>query len=199
MKEHQINNRRSTKQDNFWIAKIRQGDERAIHAIYKSYRKDFINWLQRKTACSEDNALDIFQETIMVLYENIRHGKLTTVEKGLKPYLAVVGKRIYYAQQRKKKLPQQSIEDLSIEEKNNLSVEFNLYPENDLDDSAQAILQFIKVMKHPCSTILRLAYYDKLSAADIAVKLGYKNANVIRVKKANCLAALRKRVKKTHG
>ncbi len=74
------------------VESIRNGDESALRSLYREYRQPFIKWMRSEYSCSEDDAADIFQASVVVLYDNIISGKLQHLDKGLKEYLLGIGR-----------------------------------------------------------------------------------------------------------
>ncbi len=178
-----------------WLAEMQKGNSKLVADLYKRYKKDFVRWIQNQTSCSNDFAVDVFQDSVLALYENIKKGKITAFEHGVGKYLFGIGKKVYFMHVRKKK--QQKMQMISIEGKEhyleNLSIQI---PLNKLD-GANPMLKLLLKMKEPCKSILYLYYYREYKAAEIADELKYKSENVVRVQKARCMSALRKMYHKT--
>lgn len=173
-----------------WLVEIRKGNSKLVADLYRRYKKDFVRWIQSQTSCSNDFAVDVFQDSVLALYENIKKGKITTFEHGVGKYLFGIGKKVYYMHVRKKE--QKKVQMISIEEKEhyleNLSIQI---PLSNLED-VNPMLKLLLKMKEPCKSILYLYYYREYRTAEIADELKYKNENVVRVQKARCMSALRK-------
>ncbi len=181
---------------NEWLAQIKLGSTEAIEMIYRTYRDDFVEWLKRNTNCDEEKALDVFQESILALYKNIKAEKLTHFTTSMKWYLFSIGKKIYITQMRKKKVKINFMADVpDIGE----SVVTPSFRDKTKDQQEAFILKALKHMSDPCYTILYLFYYEQEKIATIAQKMGYKNANIVSIQKGRCIKSLRKLVEKKFG
>ncbi len=177
------------KNKNDWLQRVKNGDSKAIADLYRAYRDNFVQWMQETSNCDEQEALDIFQESVLAVYKNIVANKLTAFNSSIKWYLFGVGKKIYVTHNRKRKV---SIE--SREEVPDIGVVENTpsFRAQKVDTQEQLLTKMLKQMKEPCYTILHLYYYEKQKVAYIAKKLGYKNSNVASIQKVRCIKALRK-------
>src|SRR5690554_6753794 len=77
--------------ENNLIEQIRAGDKKEIEHIYNQHREEFLAYADR-FSIQTDEAVDIYQDSIIVLYENIMSQKLTSLTSSLKTYLFAIGK-----------------------------------------------------------------------------------------------------------
>lgn len=172
-----------------WLQRVKNGDSKAIADLYRAYRDNFVQWMQETSNCDEQEALDIFQESVLAVYKNIVAGKLTTFNSSIKWYLFGVGKKIYVTRNRKRKVDiehRAELPDIGEMELNpSLSAQ-------EVDEQELLLTKMLQNLKEPCYSILHLHYYEKQKIGEIARKLGYKNANVVSIQKIRCIKALRK-------
>lgn len=135
----------------------------------------------------EDDAKDVYQEAIIVLYNKIKSGDFELSSK-LKTYIYSVSRRIWL-----KKLSQQS------KKSNNLSdFEDVLAVDEDVEQHEEKDLQFQKMqaallhLGEPCKTIIQDFYMNNLSMTDICEKFGYTNTDNAKTQKYKCLQRLKK-------
>ncbi len=66
--------------------------------------------------------------------------------------------------------------------------------ENDIivNEKNQFVTAHLEKLGEPCHSILKLFYYDSFSMESIAVKLDYKNTDVVKSQKLRCIKELRK-------
>jgi len=173
-----------------WISEMRKGNSKLVADLYKQYKGDFVRWIRGKTDCSEELAVDVFQDSIVALYENIKKGKILAFDHSVKTYLFGIGKKVYLLHLRR--LKQERFQTISLED-NRLNIsQLNIkIPINDLDEK-KSLLTLLLKMKEPCKSILYLFYYKEFKIKEIAENLKYKNENVVRAQKARCMTALRK-------
>lgn len=178
-----------------WILAVKTGDPQAINILYKAYRTSFLEWLQKTSSCDKEMATDIFQDSVIALYENIRLGKLKTIDSSVRNYLFGIGKRMYYYRMRKNKGNIQTLDEHSKTiHDTSMQVADNL----ELSEQEAIILKILQNLKEPCRSIIYLFYYKGLSTEHIAQSLNYKNKKVLRVKKVRCMKLLRQATNKLY-
>lgn len=173
-----------------WIAEMKKGNSKLVADLYRRYKEDFVMWIQQQTSCSQEMAVDVFQDSVIALYENIKKGKITVFDKSVKGYLFGIGKKVYYMHVRKNK--KEIIKTVPLEG-NGISLDrLNIETAPNEIDNKNSMLTLLTKMKNPCKSILYLYYYKEMRIKEVAEKLKYKNENVVRVQKARCMTALRK-------
>ncbi|MEZ4885328.1 MAG: sigma-70 family RNA polymerase sigma factor [Chitinophagales bacterium] len=181
---------------NEWLAEVLRGNSKVVEILYRVYRDEFVQWLKFQTNCTENEALDIFQDSVLALYKNILSRKLTHFEHTIKWYLFGIGKKMYLRNSRNQKLQIFTMENVpDIGE----LISIPSLRDDARDQQEAFILEVLQRTKEPCFTILYLFYYEKQKISAIAQKLGYKNANIASIQKIRCLKALQKVVLKKFG
>ena len=56
----------------------------SIESIYKDFREEFIQWMYKTYSCPKDDAVEIYQVAIVIVYENIIAGKLKELKSSIK-------------------------------------------------------------------------------------------------------------------
>jgi len=167
------------------IKKIKSGDYNELELVYKNYREEFIKWITKSFNCSGDDAKDVYQQTIITLYENIVNDKIQSFNSSIKTYLFAIGKNKFYAETREKYKFQMETDDTI----NTIPEEVNTSDE-DLQ-KLQGVEKSLEILGNPCRQILELYYYHKKSMNDIASTLGLKNPETAKNMKYKCLKRLR--------
>lgn len=174
-----------------WLESVKKGNSKALELLYRAYRTEFVQWLCTKTSATQEIALDIFQESVLALYKNAKVGRLDNITSSIKTYLFAIGKRIFLYRNRQDKIKTDSlvVEDLPIKQLLVLPKETDT-----LTERQQLISELIGRLRPTCKNILYLFYYESQRLKDIAVRLNYKNTNVVKVMKIRCMEALKKLV-----
>lgn len=174
-----------------WLEAIKEGDEIVIKELYILYKTDFVIWLQNHSSCVEEEAVDVFQDSIIALVQNCKSGKIVHLSSSLKTYIYAIGWKIYlnHVRQNKVKISGEAVEGLKIVE--------NLYLDKvELEERQQIMLKALQELGPVCQKILHLFYYEGLSLKEIAKKMNYKNADVVKSQKSRCLQKLTTMMKK---
>lgn len=181
--------------DSEWIEKVRTNSQVYLKEIYMEYRSELIDWLISRYGISDDEAKDVYQETIYVFFRNISEGKLTMLTASLKTYLFAIAKNLTLSELSKKQkvIAKEekdmviNIDKISIEEYQNIE-------EESLNERAKTILNLLRQMKEPCRSIINGYYFERLSHQELAMKLNYASSNVVKVQKHRCMSQLFKQI-----
>jgi RNA polymerase sigma factor (sigma-70 family) len=174
------------------LSRIRNGDESALDEIYVATKVQFIAYA-RKLLKDENSLEDIYQDTVIAFYENVRTGKITTLKSSISTYIIAIGKYILYKHLRNAK----TMSNLDYIDELELGTVTNAYIAQVEDkDSGSTLLQAIEKLGEPCTALLRLFYYEEKDNKEIATLLGYANADVIKTQKYRCMQSLKQIMKK---
>lgn len=164
------------------VEQVKQEGERALTDLYVRYRTEFIQWLCGRMGCDGELAKDIYQQTILIFYENIQSGKLTTLTSQVKTYLFSIGRNKFYEAVRE----QRKSEAFKPEEEADEG-----FPE----DLLQKVEANLDRLGEPCRSLLIEYYYHKRSMEQLVSMFDYKNADSAKNQKYKCLERLRKLMK----
>ncbi len=170
-----------------WIQEIKTNENRALNLIYSQFRDECVSWLKMKYNIISDDAIEIFQTSVVILYDNVIKGKLTQLTSNIKTYLFSIAKNqtMIFVKQSKKKSDKDVFDLLStyiVEENDHMVLE---------NDIKKADLT-LEMMGDPCKSLLQLFFYKGLSMEEITILLGYKNADTTKNQKYKCLKRLQK-------
>ena len=165
---------------------LAHNDRKAIEAIYKQHF-NMVQSLILNNNGYPDDARDIFQEAMIVLYEKARSGSFE-LNSQLKTYLYSVCRRLWL-----KRLNQQqrfSPEVDNLEE--TVPVEEDVERHEQRNKDFLVMEQSLKSLGEPCKSLLEAYYLEKKSMVDIATDFGYTNADNAKNQKYKCLMRLKK-------
>jgi RNA polymerase sigma factor (sigma-70 family) len=161
-------------------------DRKSVETIYKLFY-NMVQSLIINNNGSSDDARDIFQETVIVLYEKAKTGSFE-LNCQLKTYVYSVSRRLWL-----KKLQQQQ---RYIPNMNGLEETVPVEDEIEGHSQRQSEFQLMeKAMLHlgePCRSLIEAFYLQKRNMTDIAGHFGYTNADNAKNQKYKCLMRLRK-------
>jgi len=168
------------------ILGILNNSEDTLNKLYKAYYAMVLQFILNNNG-DEDDAKDVYQEAIIVLYNKIKEGNFELSSK-LKTYIYSVCRRIWL-----KKLSHNSKKAGNITDYEDV-----LIVEEDVEEHEQKDLQFVKMQSaldhlgEPCKTIIQDFYIHNLSMQDICEKFGYTNTDNAKTQKYKCLQRLKK-------
>lgn len=162
-------------------------DEKEIERLYNLYRDQFMSWAVKTFDCERDDAVEIYQQAFVIFYENVKSGKLTSIESNCKTYLFAIGKNKFYEKIRSGNR-HNPIEDVIMQSEPEYEEEKFANSEEKLN----AVEKALSKLGSPCKEILMKYYYQKNSMEEIAKLMDYKNASTVKNLKYKCLQRLKK-------
>lgn len=152
--------------------------------------------MMRKQRVNEDLYEDIFQESLIVLYENLQKRDFQFTAK-VSTYLYKVCRIKALESGRKKNkaevvMPSATSDDRDEERHFQSAEHFDLYAEfeNELP-SGEELYQAIVALGSPCKEILFMFYYHKTRIKEVMEEQGYPNDNATRQAKDRCVKRLK--------
>lgn len=165
---------------------ILNNSDEVLSKLYKAYFAMVLQFVLNNNG-DEDDAKDVYQEAIIVLYNKIKAGDFELSSK-LKTYIYAVSRRIWL---KKITLNNKKIGKIT-------DYEEVLIVEDDVEQQEEKDLQFEKMksalnlLGEPCKTIIQDFYMHSLSMQDICEKFGYTNTDNAKTQKYKCLQRLKK-------
>lgn len=161
-------------------------DKKAVETIYRENYLAIQSFIVKNNGYPDD-ARDIFQEAMIVLYEKVSSGTFELTCQ-LKTYLYSVCRRLWL-----KRLQQMQRYNPSFE-----NAEETIPVEEELDTHEKRNADLI-VMENalnkigePCKSLLEAYYLQKKSMPELANFFGYTNADNAKTQKYKCLVRLKK-------
>ncbi len=170
---------------------LADGSDDALKQLYRRYFPMVLHLVTGNSG-SEDEAKDVYQETLIVLYEKVRSGSFE-LHCQLKTYIYSVGRRLWL-----KQLAHKSrfiLNDIETPVTDLIAVG---QLSDDLTDHEERDRQFdlmadsLERLGEPCRTLLEDFYIRHLNMQDITEKFGYTNADNAKTQKYKCLMRLKR-------
>jgi len=167
------------------IEALQAGGKRRYSAMETIYYKDYdsIERYITKNYGSREDAKDIFQDGMTILYRNIVAGHFRE-QSSIKTYLYSICKNLWL-----QKLKQNDINLMSIEEIDDIPEHL----ESILDESLMKSL--LQELKGDCQQILVGYYYERKSMQELAAFFHLGSEQAARNKKMRCMKELVKSIK----
>ena len=175
--------------DNEYIEGLRLSDNAVIRSVYKKFYPAIMRMVLNNNG-TEQEAKDVFQESILVLYHHVQKQNFI-LSCALQTYLYSVAKRLWLKQIHKKsstlKLDERFYEGDDFAEAEN---ETAVYEER--EQNLDRMHESIASLGEPCKTLLTDFYIQRLGMDELAEKFGYTNADNAKNQKYKCLQRLKK-------
>jgi RNA polymerase sigma factor (sigma-70 family) len=164
--------------------------ERAIKQLYQDHSEVTRSFIMGKGGTEQD-ADDIFQETIVSFIDSVQKGKFRQ-ESGIRTFLISISKNLWYNEIRKR---QRTENREKIFEMDRDQVDGSVAETIQDRELKQQLNHLLEELGESCKKILVLFYYENLSMKEIVLHLDYENEQVVRNKKYKCLQQLTDKMK----
>jgi RNA polymerase sigma factor (sigma-70 family) len=174
------------RQEKELLEKLAKNDKQAAETIYKD-NYNMVQALIINNNGSADDARDIFQETMIVLYEKAKSGSFE-LNCQLKTYMYSVSRRLWLKRLHQLQHYNGQVENMSetvpVEEETEIHEQRNT--------QFQAMEKSMMSLGEPCKSLLEAYYLQKRNMTEIAGSFGYTNADNAKNQKYKCLNRLKK-------
>lgn len=165
---------------------LANNDRKAVETIYQQ-NFNTVQALIINNNGSADDAKDIFQDAIIVLYEKLKTGGFE-LNCQIKTFIYSVSRRLWLKrlqQQNRYSAPGDNMETV-------VSVEEDLDAHEQRNAEYEMMENAIHHLGEPCKSLLEAYYLQKKNMQDIAAGFGYTNADNAKNQKYKCLMRLKK-------
>lgn len=168
------------------IEGIKEDSHQSLRYIYKAYFPMILHFITSNSG-TEQEAKDIYQEAVIVLYEKLKEADFELTCK-IKTFIYSVCRRLWLKR---------------LAEKNKYGGKINDYEEflpfeddteatNEQEQQYQMMTEAMVRLGEPCKTILEDFYIKKMSMQQITSKMGYTNTANAKNQKYKCMMRLKK-------
>jgi RNA polymerase sigma factor (sigma-70 family) len=180
-------NKDSYRTDELLLEALKNEDEKALAFIYRSHFPMVLHLIVNNSG-TEAEAKDIYQEAMMVLYENARSEEFRLTCK-IKTYLYSVCRRLWLKRLAEKGRFVGKVDDFEA------FIAFEREEAEEMDEREKQFAHMhtaLRKVGEPCRTILEDFFIHQYSMQQIADKMGYTNADNAKNQKYKCLMRLKK-------
>ncbi len=176
----------TTEQEYLLLQGLAISDKASVEAIYRENYTVIQAFILNNNGTTDD-ARDIFQEAMVVLYEKAKDPSFS-LHCQLRTYLYSVCRRLWL-----KRLQQLSKYGGHVE-----GLEETVPVEEEIEEHEKRNADFLLMemamgkIGEPCKSLLDAYYLQKKSMQDIAAEFGYTNADNAKTQKYKCLLRLKK-------
>ena len=162
------------------------GDADSLEGLYRDYFPMVLNMIVQNNG-TEAEAKDVFQEAVIVLYDNVRRRDFALTSQ-LKTYIYAVCRRLWLKQLT---VRERTFRDVVAYE-DVLAVDEDLAWHEEKDLQLAMMEKALDELGEPCRTIIHDFYMENRSMQEICDKFGYTNADNAKNQKYKCLQRLKK-------
>ena len=163
-------------------------------------RNKVLTYLRKTFYVSDDDLSDIYQESSVALFMNIRDGKLSNLTSTLSTYFLriCINQTLKFIGKQKKVVPM--FDDSKLTNKDTFLPDkidelYQLCTEEEeaekISQSQKIVLSIIGTMPDTCKNVFQGYYWDNLTTTTIADMFGFANANSVKTQKYKCLQKFR--------
>ncbi len=169
---------------------LRKGKNKlAFEKIYQHFPS--IKRLVLTHGGSEDEAKDIFQESVIIFYEKATQPAFE-LSSSIGTFLYGVSNNLWLKRLR-------DIKAHEVDWGACKAMPFENEFEMESQESNKLIDKLLEELGNPCKTLLQNYYYLKMSMREIAQSMGYSSENIAKNQKYKCLERAKKMVKEKLG
>lgn len=168
------------------LDRIRKGDEDSLVNLYRSSRRPVISYVMHNSGSPED-AEDMLQEALIVLWERVRSGRFEYNAR-LETFIFATARNTWL-----RRLSRKKRETPSTAPANEIGDDAPSALDNLIEsEKTQAIHAALGKLGEQCRKLLMLYYWEERSMDEIAVQLGFLNADTVKSKKYQCKKELQR-------
>ena len=180
---------------NYSDEQILKGILRHDNLIFQYIYKQFyykVNMFIKKNSGTEDDANDVFQEAIIIIYRKLKESDLMFETSSFQGYLFSVCRFLWLKQLESRRIEQEKIND-------SLPFQEDVYDDN-LVELVEKNERYGLYQKHfrslstDCQKLMQL-FFEKVPLSEIAKIMGYKGEKYAKKRKYNCKELLINRIK----
>ena len=173
-------------QEQILLKGLSGNDKNSIESIYRENYSSIQTFVLNNNG-SVDDARDIFQEAMIVLYEKAGMDSFS-LNCQLKTYLYSICRRLWL-----KRLQQLGKFSTQVENLEDIiPIEEDIEDHEKKNDDFILMEQAMAKIGEPCKSLLDAYYLQKKNMQELAIEFGYTNADNAKTQKYKCLLRLKK-------
>ncbi|MBD2723563.1 RNA polymerase sigma factor [Hymenobacter armeniacus] len=159
-------------------------------ALTRLYRRAFpaVRRYVRGHGGSAEDAQDVFQDALVILYEQATGGRLVLTASASTYLVSICRNRWQHELRRRARLPQDALPDDPEQ--------LNAETPDASEEAGPAVLDYVERLGAKCKSILLAFYYFQQPLTQIAADHDYRSVRSATVQKFKCLERLRNSVRR---
>ncbi|RYD59344.1 MAG: sigma-70 family RNA polymerase sigma factor [Sphingobacteriales bacterium] len=173
------------------LTELAAGKRSATELIYRQHYNTITKWIKGNNG-SEDDASDIYQEAMVVLYEKAQNEDFRLTCK-IGTYLFAISKNLWYKKiEQYQKMPVRLPDSAGQDDRMDWAADGDISAHREREAYYTQLNAALDKLGEPCSSLLKAFYHKDKSMQDIAADFGYTNSENAKTQKYKCLTRLRK-------
>lgn len=163
------------------IQKIKEGKDKEVVAdLYKKVLPTIRKYVKRNGGTLDD-AHDVFQESIMILYKKVMKGENDVIEN-VEGYLYQIGIYTWIKKVKEASRYQLISDDFELDKVTNHSINEVSYSHK----QSEIIKNLFAGLGDKCKELLQLSIYSDLSQEDIMIRMGFGTIGAVKMQHKRC-------------
>jgi RNA polymerase sigma factor (sigma-70 family) len=182
-----MNEVKAQKQDEVILEQLRFGDNSVVRRVYKANFPSVHHFVTSNSG-DGDEAAEIYQQAFIILLEKLQDDAFT-LNSSVGTFLFAVSRNLWLANlKERRRFVQGGTEGLD---------QFEAEPDGMIgliarEQEYEAMDISLELLGEPCRSLLKAFYHEQKSMDEIAVLMGYTNADTAKNLKYKCLVRLRR-------
>jgi RNA polymerase sigma factor (sigma-70 family) len=173
------------------LTELAAGRRSATESIYRQHYNTITKWILGNGG-SEDDASDIYQESMVILYEKAQNVDFRLTCK-IGTYLFAISKNLWYKKvEQYQKMPVRLPDAAGQDDRIDWASDDDISAHQEREAYYAQLNVALDKLGEPCSSLLKAFYHKDKSMQDIAADFGYTNPENAKTQKYKCLTRLRK-------
>ena len=168
------------------IDQLKKGNENCLQQLYQ-HMGMVKSWVEQNNG-NEDDALDVFQEAIIVFYKNVMAGNYELRSK-ISTYLFEISKRQWLNQLNRRKKYENRQSEVGISQRDHESINPEITRKG--PNLREYLEKALAKVGEPCKSVLEATIFLGMRMEDIAERFNYSSARSASQQKLRCLQKLR--------
>lgn len=170
-----------------YLEGLRSNNHETLKALYKKFFGAVLKYVVTNSG-SEQEAKDVYQESIIVLYQNVQKPGFE-LNCALQTYIYSIAKRLWLKQiGRQNHLVK--LGNHESDESVNVGEELSEHERREKDFGRMS--ESLEQLGEPCKSLITGFYLQRMNMDELAEKFGYTNADNAKNQKYKCLQRLKK-------
>ena len=172
------------------IEGIKARDNSVLQYVYKNHYPSIHHFIISNSG-SPDDAKDIFQESIIVIYRKVKEQKHFMLSSTFKTFIYSIARNLWLKHLRAIKYEGQKIQD----QQGYMELKDEPFKVSNDDLKMSLYQKYFKQLPEDCQNILKLTARD-IPQKEIAQAMNFKSENYVKKRKHNCKEKLLEMIKK---